>query len=61
MLTNEDIRKALSDPSLTGDELNDVRLACNAVAEIFLEFRASKIQKNFDQNDDEIPQPLRSD
>lgn len=39
MLTNNHVRDAMNDPSLSDIEIEEIRHACNTIAEIFLEYR----------------------
>jgi hypothetical protein len=46
MLSTESIRKLLDDPSLSDDQIEDVRAACHVLAELMLEaWRKAELEK----------------
>lgn len=47
MLSSDLVRKLLADPSLTDDQVKDIRGACHALAElIFMAWRAAQAEQD---------------
>jgi hypothetical protein len=61
MLTIEQLQIALNDPTLTKAELEEMRQACNTIAEIFLEHRCGRPQPTRDALTDPLSASCESD
>lgn len=46
MLTNDHVRDAMNDPTLSDAEIEEIRTACNMLADIFLEYRQQSDLEN---------------